>query len=77
MAIMAQLPTIPSTREITKEAQQKFTELKRQLNEITSWELAPNSWDKVQIAYTETGKEAQARQFYAAISMPQQKIAGV
>ena len=77
MAIIAQLPQIPVAKPITKEAEKKFSELKRQLNEITSWELAPNSWDKVQIAYTETGSESQARQFYAAISPPQQKIAGV
>ncbi len=77
MVYMGQLPQVPAAKPITKEAAQQFTELKRQLNEITSWELAPNSWDKIQIAYTETGNEAQARQFYLAVQPPQQKIAGV
>jgi hypothetical protein len=76
MVFMEQLPSVPVAKPLTKQAQQQFSELKRQLNEITSWELAPNSWDKVQIAYTETGNEPQARQFYLAISPPQQKIAG-
>ncbi len=74
MALMAQLPAVPSAKSITTEAKQRFSELKRQLNEITSWELAPNAWDKVQIVYTETGSESQARQFYIAIQPAQQKI---
>ncbi len=77
MAMQSQAPQVPSAGPISQESQQKFNELKRQLNEITSWELAPNSWDKVQIAYSETGNESQARQLYIALQPPQQKIAGV
>ena len=40
------------------------------LSGIASWEMSPNGWDAIQIAYPFTAKENQARAFLAAIQLP-------
>ena len=44
--------------------------LKRSLNEIASWDMSPNNWDKIQIIYSGTGTDKQAKGFIAAIELP-------
>jgi hypothetical protein len=68
--LMKQLPNVPTTRGINENAKQEFNALKVNLSEIASWEMSPNSWDSIQIAYPFTAKESQARAFLAAIQLP-------
>ena len=70
MAMMKQLPNVPSTRGINDNAKQEFNALKVNLSEIASWEMSPNGWDAIQIAFPFTAKEGQARAFLAAIQLP-------
>jgi hypothetical protein len=41
---------------------------------MQSWDMVPNGWDKIQIAYVKAGTEQQARSFVKAIELPQQEI---
>ena len=70
MAMMKQAPSVPSTRGINENARQEFNALKVNLSSIASWEMSPNDWDAIQIAYPFTAKENQARAFLAAIQLP-------
>ncbi|MCX6771075.1 MAG: hypothetical protein NTX79_03400 [Candidatus Micrarchaeota archaeon] len=70
MALMKQVPNVPSSRGINENARQEFTALKSSLSGIASWEMSPNDWDAIQIAYPFTAKENQARVFLAAIQLP-------
>ena len=70
MPLMKQLPNVPSTRGVSQSAKEEFTALKSNLSGIASWEMSPNSWDAIQIAYPFTAKENQARAFLAAIQLP-------
>jgi hypothetical protein len=63
-------PSAPSARPVSGKASEEFVALKRSLNEIASWEISPNSWDKIQINYAERrGKEPEARAFLKAIQL--------
>lgn len=62
-------PVIPPAKPLSGKHIEEFTILKRQLNEQQSWELTPDSWDTIQIAYTTTGNEKQARSFVSAIEL--------
>ena len=70
MPLMKQLPNVPSTRGVSQNAKEEFTALKSNLSGIASWEMSPNNWDAIQIAYPFTAKENQARAFLAAIQLP-------
>jgi len=70
MPLMKQLPNVPSTRGVSQNAKEEFTALKSNLSGIASWEMSPNTWDAIQIAYPFTAKENQARAFLAAIQLP-------
>ena len=70
MPLMKQLPNVPMTRGINENAKQEFNALKVNLSGIASWEMSPNGWDAIQIAYPFTANEGQARAFLAAISLP-------
>jgi len=70
MASMAQLPSVPSSSGVSAQGKAEFTALKHSLDSIPSWEMSPNSWDKIQIAYPFLGKEQQAKSFLSAIQLP-------
>lgn len=63
-------PKVPSAAPVASKTAQEFDSLKRSLNEMPSWEMTPNNWDKIQIAYTKAGSEQQARSFLKAIELP-------
>ncbi len=60
-------PQLPQAAKISGEAQAQFLKLKRELSEIASWELAPNTWDRIKLEFSEGGTEAQANAFMAVI----------
>lgn len=66
---MKQAPVLPPAKPLSGKHQEEFTTLKRQLNELNSWELAPDSWDAMQIAYTTSGNEKTARAYISAIEL--------
>jgi len=68
MAI-AQAPSIPAAASVSAEARAHFQALKGELGHIVSWELTPNTWDKIQIKYTEKGNEAQAKAMVNALAI--------
>jgi hypothetical protein len=76
MAIQSQrpAPAVPAAKGGIGKASETFESLKRSLNEVPSWEISPNNWDKIQIAYTATGTEESARAFVKAIELPSQEI---
>jgi hypothetical protein len=61
-------PSVPAAKPMAS-SQEEFNSLKQQLN-ISSWEMTPNSWEAIQIAYVSKGSEQQARAFLAAIELP-------
>ena len=70
MPLMKQVPNVPSSRGVDENARAEFAALKSNLSGIASWEMSPNSWDAIQIAYPFAAKENQARAFLAAIQLP-------
>ncbi|MFA6489489.1 MAG: hypothetical protein WCT52_02305 [Candidatus Micrarchaeia archaeon] len=74
MAIaMRPAPAVPASRPVSGKATEEFTALKHELN-VESWDMAPNNWDAIQIAYAKRGTEQQARSFVAVIQIKQQEI---
>ena len=67
---MKQAPSVPSTRGVSSKSSAEFTALKHNLDSLPSWEMSPNSWDAIQIAYPFGGKEQQARAFLSAVQLP-------
>lgn len=63
-------PSVPAARPLSGKAAEEFTILKRQLDEIASWEMAPNKWADIQIIYTRTGGEDAARGLLTALALP-------
>ena len=61
---------MPAAAPVSGKATETFTALKRALNEIASWEMSPNSWDKIQIVYAAKGNDKQAKSFILAIQLP-------
>jgi len=66
-------PAVPSSRPVSGKAAEEFSALKSSLG-MASWEMAPNNWDAVQIAYVLRGTEQQARSFIKVIEVAQQEI---
>lgn len=52
MAQSSVTPSMPAAKPVSGKAAESFTALKRALNEIASWDMSPNSWDKMQIIYS-------------------------
>lgn len=71
MATSVSVPSAPrAAAPIAGKASDEFTALKHSLSDIASWEISPNSWDKIQIAYPKQGTEKQARAFLSAVQLP-------
>ena len=70
MALMKQAPSVPSSRNLNESAREEFNALKSNLSGVASWEMSPNTWDAIQIAYPFPAKEGQARAFLAAAQLP-------
>lgn len=68
-----QAPSVPAAQPISERAAGEFESLKQALGG-ESWEMAPNGWDAIQIAYVKRGTEQQAKAFASAIDRPQQEI---
>ncbi len=70
--IPARAPSVPATAPVTSKAQSEFQQVKQQLSQMLdsydSWELAPGGFERVRMRFTESGNEAQAETFQAAIS---------
>lgn len=58
---VAQAPQAPVSAPVTAKAQAEFLQLKKSLDSLVSWELAPASWADLPMHFTEGGNEAQAR----------------
>ena len=59
-------PNAPVTQSATNQEVKEFNSLKTSLSAITSWGLSPDSWDKINIHYSEVGNLEQAK---AALEM--------
>lgn len=66
-------PSVPASRPVTQKASDEFSAMKHEIG-MQSWDMVPNGWDKIQIAYVKAGTEQQARSFVKAIELPQQEI---
>jgi hypothetical protein len=66
----ASAPAAPAAASLSGKATEEFTALKHSLIEIVSWEISPNSWDKIQIIYPTPADEKQARSFLASRQLP-------
>jgi hypothetical protein len=53
--------SVPSGTQVSARQSAEFEALKKSLGHIGSWELIGNSWDKLSMAFTESGNENQAR----------------
>jgi len=73
IATRAPAPSVPAARPLSQQASAEFNSLKHELK-LDSWELAPSSWDSVQITYTVKGNEQQARSLLSSIELRQQEI---
>lgn len=65
-------PSVPATASVSSKARADFQQVKGQLSTLldsmASWELAPSGFEKVRMKFTESGNDAQAKAFLAAIS---------
>lgn len=66
-------PSVPAAKPVSSKASEEFASFKHQLG-IDSWEMSPNSWDKIQIAYTTQATKEQALSFAKAIELPDKEI---
>lgn len=64
------VPSAPAAKSLGGKSAEEFTLLKRSLNEIASWEISPNRYDKIRIIYPIMGSEQQARAFVKTIQLP-------
>jgi len=67
MAGFVQKPQVPSAKPVAT-SREEFDALKMALN-IVSWDMSPNAWAGIQITYTTTGTEQQARNYLKAIEL--------
>lgn len=63
----ARAPSVPAGVQVSSQARQEFQQLKSELSDIASWELAPNTWDRIKMAFSETGDESLAGTFVAVL----------
>jgi hypothetical protein len=66
-ATEAKAPKMPAATPISSQAISEFLQLKKALNELVSWELAPSTWDHLPMHFTEGGDEKQAQVFSQAL----------
>jgi hypothetical protein len=64
------VPRAPAAAALSGKASEEFNALKQSLSDVASWEISPNYWDKIQIAYRSPGSEKQARAFLKALELP-------
>jgi len=64
------VPSAPAAKPMAAKSSEEFTQLKRSLNEIASWEISPNDYSKIPLIYKTMGTEQQARSFVKAIQLP-------
>ena len=64
---------IDLAKPVSGKSAEEFTALKQSLSSA-SWEMAPNTWDAVQIAYAKRGNEAQARSFVKVVEIAPHEI---
>jgi len=64
----AKAPQMPVSAPVTAKAQAEFLQLKKSLDSLASWELAPASWADLPMHFSEGGSEAQARLIAQALS---------
>ena len=67
MASFVQKPSVPAAKPVAA-SKEEFEALKHSLN-IESWEMSPNAWVDIQIIYTTSGGEQQARAYLKAIEL--------
>ena len=69
---MAQLqaPSVPTAKPVSGKSSDTFNALKQSLSAIASWEMSPNTWDKIQIAYTTMGSDKEAKAFVVSLQIP-------
>ncbi|MEM4348074.1 MAG: hypothetical protein QXN37_00700 [Candidatus Anstonellaceae archaeon] len=65
-------PPVPKAKPISS-SRDEFEALKKSIN-LASWEMSPNSWDKIQIIYTSKGSETEARNLLQAIRLPSDHV---
>jgi len=64
MVTVPKVPSIPSAKPVANPQVEELNAIKRQLNEIDSWELTPA--DRMELKFTEMADEAKARAFVKA-----------
>lgn len=70
MAQASIAPSVPASPSVSGKASESFKALKQSLSGIASWEMSPNTWDKIQLIYTSQGNEVQAKGFLFALQLP-------
>jgi len=63
----SQAPQAPVSAPLSAKAQAEFLQLKKSLDSLASWELAPATWADLPMHFTESGTEAQARAIAQAL----------
>lgn len=63
------VPQAPKAAPMSGKASEEFSQLKHSLSDIASWEISPNGWDRIQIAYATMGNDKQAKSLIAAIEL--------
>ncbi len=66
-AAAVRAPRAPASAPVTAKAQAEFIQLKKALNELASWDLAPSGWDRLIMHFTESGSEQQAQSLAQAL----------
>ena len=66
-AAAVRAPQAPVSAPVTAKAQAEFLQLKKALNELASWDLAPSGWDRLRMHFSEGGSEQQARSLVQAL----------
>lgn len=56
-------PSAPAgaSAQVSEKQSKEFEAMKKNLNFLASWTLIGNSWDKLPMAFTESGNENQAK----------------
>ena len=70
MAPVVSAPRAPVAKPVNEQSRNEFNALKHNLSDIASWEISPNSWDKIQIIYATGASEKQARAFLSSVELP-------
>ncbi len=67
----AKAPSVPATGQVSNRAQAEFQQIKQELSSmldgISSWELSPNTFERVRMKFTEAASDAQAKALIAVL----------